>query len=684
MALKRVEIDGLMAVDQELLDNIPADLIFVYGTNGSGKSTFAHAVSWALFGKVDLITGVDGIINTSRSDFTKVEVLWENPQTGDQVQITRRRPCRGSTTLTVAVNGTDVSKNTTTQTQEVLFEILGIQDKKRGWLDFLNQNLLSSPENRVFVTDGGGNVASRRDMILRFMYAEEYEDLYKRSVSARKKLQEVVDTTEYNVEQLTHQQSQFLSVKEYESAVLQEKSKIMACKKEIERLNALKEASDLKQRLEYCDQEILCLTEKQQSLQVKLDALEKAEPTPQPTQHLADEMAKIEVEIDEYRNTKHEVQQTGRELQQEIAGFSDPLRCPSCQERLSYHDNTLVLYSGLTSEQQNSLVQQLSANKKDRQSLDQKVEQATKRLAELRARLLQAQLPKRSRDMEVLQTEINNARLLCEDRVSKRQQLALELSSCEDNDETPDEIDKKLLAQKRQVELANQNLGRLRAEKESRALLDIKVNQEQLALVQEQNEVQIAQQWEAFLWVFRDTMIESFLPLLEEKTNFFLRKLGTFLRIEFSTQKKKKGARKGENEFKMDFLLRIFGDNGVAREDLETFSKGERERIGLATSLALRNLSQRMGKSQLDFLIIDEAADALDQEGMSRLLNLLKNEEIQAFVISHRREFSGWFPNQIEVIKSNEFTEYFPSWEEETTQDMEAGRAQCGGNVWNN
>lgn len=110
-----------------------------------------------------------------------------------------------------------------------------------------------------------------------------------------------------------------------------------------------------------------------------------------------------------------------------------------------------------------------------------------------------------------------------------------------------------------------------------------------------------------------------------------------------------------EREKRTQDILRIVDERGRAR-DYASCSAGERRRIDLIASLALRSLARWRMADAINLTLYDEVFDPLDQAGIGRVVGLLQRdvEELESvFVITHnpalKREFPG--AQTLRVIK---------------------------------
>ena len=131
--------------------------------------------------------------------------------------------------------------------------------------------------------------------------------------------------------------------------------------------------------------------------------------------------------------------------------------------------------------------------------------------------------------------------------------------------------------------------------------------------------------------------IENLVKDLEELTNDYLAELsdGRFT-IEFSISS--------------DKLNVLITDNGNT-VDILALSSGELARVNTATLLALRKLMNSISKSKINVLFLDEVIGVLDEAGKEKLVEVLLEEDLNTFIVSH-----GWshpLLSRLEIVKED-------------------------------
>lgn len=129
--------------------------------------------------------------------------------------------------------------------------------------------------------------------------------------------------------------------------------------------------------------------------------------------------------------------------------------------------------------------------------------------------------------------------------------------------------------------------------------------------------------------------IENLIKELEELTNTYLAELsdGRFT-IEFVV-----------SNDKLNVEVTDFGKP----VDIIALSSGELARVNTATLLALRKLMNSISKSKLNVLFLDEVINVLDETGKEKLVEVLLNEDLNTFIVSHN--WTHPLLEKIEIIK---------------------------------
>ena len=129
--------------------------------------------------------------------------------------------------------------------------------------------------------------------------------------------------------------------------------------------------------------------------------------------------------------------------------------------------------------------------------------------------------------------------------------------------------------------------------------------------------------------------IENLVKELEELANTYLAELsdGRFT-LEFVVSNDKLNVQVTDNGKIVDILA---------------LSSGELARVNTATLIAIRKLMSSISKSKLNILFLDEVIAVLDDVGREKLIEVLINEDLNTYIVSH--EWTHPLLDKIEVVK---------------------------------
>lgn len=76
-------------------------------------------------------------------------------------------------------------------------------------------------------------------------------------------------------------------------------------------------------------------------------------------------------------------------------------------------------------------------------------------------------------------------------------------------------------------------------------------------------------------------------------------------------------------------------DNAGNTTGVESLSTGERGRVNIATVLAIRKIMSSLTSTRINFLFLDEIVGTIDDEGKTAICDILLNENLNTFIVSH-------------------------------------------------
>ena len=189
------------------------------------------------------------------------------------------------------------------------------------------------------------------------------------------------------------------------------------------------------------------------------------------------------------------------------------------------------------------------------------------------------------------------------------------------------------------------------SEKLKKERLDLLANQDeidslQLQLLENNKDVQNAQ---SLLLVLKDdgakaSIVEQYIPFLNERINTFLDKMNLFVNISIDPQ----------------FNLEMYAADRK-NQTLGSLSTGQHTRIDLGVLFAWRAVAQTRATIATNLLILDEVLESLSATGIEDFMNLYRHElsdNSNLFVITQRNtEFEPHFDATITLNLKNGFTE---------------------------
>ena len=215
-----------------------------------------------------------------------------------------------------------------------------------------------------------------------------------------------------------------------------------------------------------------------------------------------------------------------------------------------------------------------------------------------------------------------------------------------------EELSGRILGVRTRIQDAKERISKISSENESRTKRNTRIQvileqteefQNQLTAAEEEllSQKDIANIFEVLKKAFSTNgliayKIENLVKDLEELTNYYLAELsdGRFT-LEFVVSN--------------DKLNVQITDNGNI-VDILALSSGELARVNTATLIAIRKLMSSISKSKINILFLDEVIAVLDDAGREKLVEVLLEEDLNTYVVSH-----GWthpLLEKVEVVKS--------------------------------
>ncbi|ASV43454.1 DNA double-strand break repair Rad50 ATPase [Vibrio phage JSF12] len=567
------------------------------GKNGSGKSSIPVILEEILY-------------NDNSRGLTKAEI--PNRETGktgwwgevhfsiDSDEFVARKEVKSSAKLTLTKNGQDISGHTATQTYSILKEILGGLDFK-AFSKLVYQSTDSSMDF-LQATD-----ANRKKFLIELLGLDGYSQIEDSLKSSKKTVSAALDSAKSKLsvidKYLTSTQA-----REYQ-VVLTVPTIPVGLEDSIASLNsellqaaatnkAIKEAAD---RNKAKDAQLARLQKAQENLSALLSK------EPEPAEDVRDalkttqkELTQVETKMAGYRADYNQFK--------EAAGNT---HCKACGSELDVSDKAHAMQIAK---------QNFESLKPDRDRLRSELESLTEK------------------------TKKYEALVAWENKLALAKSEVDSLSGLDTTkEEVGEEVDITQLRNRLEINKAELNKVRKQIEDVNKFNTDVLINNakvdEQLASLQKMKEdkvtisKEIAELTEELAEL--DTLcsafgakgiiaykIESSVKVFEEMINHYLSEFtdGQFaLGFELDSSK---------------LAVIIYDDSVPVR--MKALSSGEKNKVNVATLLAIRNMMAAISKTNINLLFLDEVISVLDQESRDTLVNiLLKEEHLNSFLVSH-------------------------------------------------
>lgn len=178
--------------------------------------------------------------------------------------------------------------------------------------------------------------------------------------------------------------------------------------------------------------------------------------------------------------------------------------------------------------------------------------------------------------------------------------------------------------------------------------LDTQIIGEQQRLLTLDQSVNELSSTEHTLNSFRTTLANNSLEYIQQKANEFMERIKCSYKILISGYKLL-----STGKIKDEITIGITRD-GINEESFNKFSSGEKAKADLSCILALNEIiNYNVSPLGLDFLLIDEVLESVDEDGFVNIINSLNQLNKTIFLITHVSPDSIHDVNKIVVKKSN-------------------------------
>jgi DNA repair exonuclease SbcCD ATPase subunit len=181
-----------------------------------------------------------------------------------------------------------------------------------------------------------------------------------------------------------------------------------------------------------------------------------------------------------------------------------------------------------------------------------------------------------------------------------------------------------------------------------------KLENERGLLIQERDSLRFeVDKYNVLKDVFRNIkyyVFETVVGELNDKVNRYVSTLfDTDVQVKFDTQ-----TTTTTKEVKQKFSTTIIKDD--IERSYESLSGGEKKRIELSTNFALSDIIANRSNKTFNMILLDECFEGLDIQGRERVVHLLeelKNDRENVFIIDHYESIRNLVDNEIKVTKIN-------------------------------
>lgn len=666
--LKSIDISNFARFDSKVTHiDFPEDEILIIGenqdssgsdSNGSCKSAFVDAIDWAINGDVIRdISNVDEVIRRGQSScFVKFNLIddkqishIERSKEPKEKLIYKIQDLQGNTT-------NDKTRRLKDQTEQEIFKDFNL-DLKRHHFDFCNTVYFSTTAVKGFASKEASNT-DRIALITRFLSLDPFDIATENAKELRKEHEKTLEQIQNKINEILVQlpedftdyesYSKFLNEQllelsnnknewiAYRQTLLDQQNQITI----IESINAQIETIKLRQK-QYNDS-----IKRQQELEKKKLDFENEKTGIEKDLQQYSSLEEYDVaikDLDEANKKQIETITKQKEsLKTIVQQLAKPLICPECKSELSYLNNILIKINiqKLKEEQtkiNTSLIienEQLENIKTNKKSYEDTV---------IDLKDFQNQLPTIEQSIKLLLEQLNLIVINAEDF----DKLIIDLQSKIPQDINVEELKESLTDADTQLETLNGEIAKIKQTQENLLKLANELLINQTLAKTEQQKINDYRYWEVNFPKVKQIIIESYLPIFEARTNYYLDFINTGFTIALSTEKEKR-----TGGVKQEFSITVTDEHGSTAE-FEVYSEGERKRIAVCVGFALREIALSHRALPFDFMMFDEIIDGLDDTGVGEFFKLLRSIPGQKLIISHNDNLKSMFSNIIKITRKN-------------------------------
>ncbi len=576
ITLKQLRWNNCFSYKEDNYLDLDKDCITqLIGANGAGKTSIPLLLQEVLYGKN--IKGIkkQDIANRNTSK-TGYSIELDFSKEGDEYRIVLDR--KSSLKLKFYKNDEDISSHTSINTYKSIIEVIGVEDFKT----FVQLIYQSSTDSLEFLTATDTN---RKKFLISLLHLDKYVELHE---LFKKKAKDLSDTIREINGSVNNIRSWIEKHERMDKTEKTEKELPNLSSEWIDQLAELKhKLADIKElnRKINSNNEFRRLL---QELDVELIHAELPEFDPLELKKVQNEKAKISGNIVAPRN-----------MITKLEKLSD--KCPTCLQDID-------------EEHTHKLLEQYRKEIEDLNTLDK----------ELSSKITELQnIEKEHKKKEKVQSEFERLNILVDNSIPStlynKGNLEEEIAS----------LSKKITEINNEISTISKYNATVSAHNSK-----IKVVMEQL--------VEFKEQLKQHLDMLGDTEnLHTIVELL--KTSFSTNGLISY-KIESSVKELEKVINEYLSELShFQIYFKLSGDklNIEVLDDagnitgVESLSTGERGRVNIATVLAIRKIMSSLTSTRINFLFLDEIVGTIDDEGKNAICDILLNENLNTFIVSH-------------------------------------------------
>ena len=547
----------------------------IIGTNGTGKSSIPLIIEEALYNKNSKGIKKADIPNRYVGKGYNIKLTFIKDDDTYVVSIDRK----SSIKVKLEKNGEDISSHTATNTYKTIQEVIGVDFKTFSQLVYQNTNA-----SLQFLTATDTN---RKKFLIDLLHLENYVELFDIFKEEARKasleingIQAKLDTIEKWLEDNKLDDTNILPMLNLEISTDEEEKEFRYLTKEIENISEKNKKISKNNQLK----DLLSQIDLQEAQNCKI------------TEKVSYDDLQAEV------GTYSQVSTGSQRLVEKLEKLGDV--CPTCEQEVdpSFKQSLVDTESQKILDSEKNIyeiekkIRRIKADNKEFERC-QKLEADWTDLY----RSIDKSLPNAILDKQELESRLASVRA---DLLQRKEQLASNATENERRTKHNTRI---------QVIQEQTNAFLL----ESAEFQDVLIKQESLL-----SNLEVLKK--AFstngLLAYK---IENLVKELEELANTYLAELsdGRFT-LEFVVSNDK-------------LNVQVEDDGKIV--DILALSSGELARVNTATLIAIRKLMSSISKSRLNILFLDEVIAVLDDTGREKLVEVLLNEDLNTYIVSH-----GW------------------------------------------